>query len=564
MSSKASLVALKPYQEIVVNYLSQPYVHRFAAFWGMGLGKTILAVFFSQLKMLGPSFGLGAQKMKMMKTIVIAGKTLHENFRVNLRKNGMAEAQIDQAYDFWSYQKAGRSYMKLQKVCQGQVVIVDEAHFLRSPVVLFDLKEDKEDAGFLFHGRQVKTGKQAAAVLKAVSGAHSVLIMTGTPLVNRTSDIVNLGYMMTETESERNMYFEHLMTPKALRSFNESVLRGGIVSSLARQCLWTAFVGKVSLLDMNDPDVKEILEREMPKSQEINVLIEMNHEYYQSYQDVERSAIQDLKKKGETKIFESGVFYNGLRRSANKLSNLSQKRDFILTVIHAYQKRKQRGIIVSNWLEYGLKSLMQEFEDRKIVYREIMGENSDEERAEAVRLYNSGQLDVILLSSAGSTGVDLHGTAYHINFEPAWNETSRKQANGRGVRLGSHQKTRHKSVIIFNLFMCKPVNDEMATFQKEIEAAIAQSAPGAPDGVLCIHNSNDSNYSNNSTGPITTGPMTNDSNNMEKNNAPDQELAAVDSEQWRPSIDVILWHKQMTKAQQIYDFMTIMKAEWAM
>jgi ERCC4-related helicase len=63
---------------------------------------------------------------------------------------------------------------------------------------------------------------------------------------------------------------------------------------------------------------------------------------------------------------------------------------------------------------------------------------NDKEKKEAVKAFNSGKINTLLISGAGAEGIDLKGTRNIHITEPHWNEARVDQVIGRGVRFKSH------------------------------------------------------------------------------------------------------------------------------
>ena len=146
--------------------------------------------------------------------------------------------------------------------------------------------------------------------------------------------------------------------------------------------------------------------KKIPARTEINVLIEMNEEYAQQYRAVEQS--EETQLGGET-IKQTGAFYSGLRRVADVFyasleRHSSQKRDFALQIVTEQKKLGRRGSITSSWLERGVEFLMRRFVKAHIKCRSVTGKHTERQRAAAINEFNTGKIDTILLSSAGSTG----------------------------------------------------------------------------------------------------------------------------------------------------------------
>jgi len=339
-----------------------------------------------------------------------------------------------------------------------------------------------------------------------------------------------------------------------------------------------AFLGKVHCW-MTDEKEKEKQENElkMPTSLETNVLIEMDEETFVAYQEVEQSEQARLQQRGETKLKSMGMFYNGVRRAVNKIGFVpSQKINFLLSLVMHHHQRKEKGIITSAWLEYGTSLVVKELAKHNIKIVLLTGDQSEEARTLAVEQFNSDHADVIVLSGAGSTGIDLHGAAYHVNIEGHWNETSRKQANGRGVRMGSHRNSKFNHVMIYNLILCKPKFDFIRAYIL-MQTVISLQWPGAPQKVIMKSISS------------AAAQEKKEDKNKEYSTAMDQAYALLQmvDPSWKSpltdpnapttqpkkkekkkkiddcSIDVYLWLLQLKKSRSIHDFtQSILYGRW--
>ncbi len=104
-----------------------------------------------------------------------------------------------------------------------------------------------------------------------------------------------------------------------------------------------------------------------------------------------------------------------------------------------YKKDKNfRGVAYSAYLDTGVHPLSRELEARGIPHAMFTGEQDDTERKHIVESYNKGKLPVLLISGAGSEGLDLKGTKLMQILEPHWNEELIDQVRGRAIRYKSH------------------------------------------------------------------------------------------------------------------------------
>jgi superfamily II DNA/RNA helicase len=99
---------------------------------------------------------------------------------------------------------------------------------------------------------------------------------------------------------------------------------------------------------------------------------------------------------------------------------------------------KGKALIYSNYLEGGVKEYSKHLDAMGIPHHIFSGELSDKERKIAVNDYNNGKVKALLISGAGSEGLDLKGTRLVQVLEPHWNKARIDQAIGRAVRYKSH------------------------------------------------------------------------------------------------------------------------------
>lgn len=147
---------------------------------------------------------------------------------------------------------------------------------------------------------------------------------------------------------------------------------------------------------------------------------------------------------------ESGrmnAFLNATRQISNTPSsyNLSAEKpspkiqQIIKDIKTKYKKDPNyKGVTYSNYLDSGVNSVAERLKDSKIPYAMFTGNTSPQERKEIVKKYNKGKIKQLLISGAGSEGLDLKGTKMFQVTEPHWNSARLNQAIGRAVRRDSH------------------------------------------------------------------------------------------------------------------------------
>lgn len=97
-----------------------------------------------------------------------------------------------------------------------------------------------------------------------------------------------------------------------------------------------------------------------------------------------------------------------------------------------------RGVIYSNWLASGVHPVSEALKKAGIPHHVFTGELGPKERKSMVEDYNAGRVPMLLLSGAGSEGLDLKGTKSIQVMEPHWNPSRIDQVIGRGIRYKSH------------------------------------------------------------------------------------------------------------------------------
>lgn len=141
-------------------------------------------------------------------------------------------------------------------------------------------------------------------------------------------------------------------------------------------------------------------------------------------------------------------------------------------VDHILEARKgdpnHRGVVYSNFLDSGINPMSRALRRAGIAHSVFTGEASPAHRAQMVADYNSGKTPLLLLSGAGSEGLDLKGTKTIQLMEPHWNQSRIDQTIGRGIRYGSHDHLPldQRKVRVMRYFSdpAKDIDDRLGTF----------------------------------------------------------------------------------------------------
>ena len=397
-----SQISLRPHQINVVRFLAKESTRGLLAVHSVGSGKTLTAVAASQCFL---------DQHPRSKVIIVTPSSLVENIRKEIR--GYGADPEDPRYHFYTiagFTAAIRAGTAVS--CRGSMLIIDEAHNLRTPVSL--RPEEKDD---VVRGE----GIYAHHLLECAKHARKILLLTATPFINEKEEIINLMAMIDGIDPITLGQFRRLTNYEKY------------------------FRCKVSVFE----PTMEARALEYPSVKNQDIVMAMTPSYLKKYKEVE-----DL-----CKISDSvRVFYNGLRKGANALEgDRSPKIDWVMRHL-SESKEGERHVVFSHFIASGISLLMDRLKRDDISFAHITGEVSLERRARAVQRYNEGLLKVLVISKAGGEGLDLKNTTSIIILEPAWNESTHRQVIGRAVRFQSHAALpRAKQVVsVYRLYLIKP------------------------------------------------------------------------------------------------------------
>lgn len=393
-------IVLKKHQIAVSNQLESSDVRGVIAVHSVGTGKTLTAIATSQCLLL---------KGIVENVIVITPTSLQENFITQAKQYGLTQKQINTYYTFYTIQGITNAVEKsTASNPSNSLVIIDEAHNLRT-----------------------LGGSRFDAIFKYTKKAEKVLLLTATPLINYSSDIINLISLATGEKPMSVDKFEAMIENKNKTEFKK-------------------YIGNIFNFYIKDSDIPD---PNFPSKKMLEIFLPMEASYLKTYEKVEQgqeNKIPDFKGKN------IHVFYNGLRRASNIIENKSPKVDWIVDKIDSEPDVKY--VIFSHFINMGIVPVMKWLNKVKIPYAHVTGDLAIRERAEAVEKYNNDEIKVLFISKAGSEGLDLKNTRYIIIMESAWNENSIEQIIGRGVRYKSHEalSKAKRNVIVYRLYAIKP------------------------------------------------------------------------------------------------------------
>jgi SNF2 family DNA or RNA helicase len=477
-----SKVALRDYQEKAIKFINDPAQKSLLVVHGTGTGKTLTALTASQcyldaypndrVLVISPASLTGNFSKEMIKyggklstkysfysftkfTSLNKGKfktpfdlyyedelevfrDLHQEDTSDEIRHHMAQhfnEEVKKTASFDDYKKRAND-MNLKNLynCNDTMVIVDEAHNMRNMGAAYD------------------------AVFKCVIQSKKLILLTATPYVNNLHDFTPLINMLYRDENilkkgARNKI--PLKIPSEGKYFR------------ALEVIFEHVKGKVTFL--NDKTSEDFPSVNMVRNE-----IDMTPDFFKNY---EKALIAD-RRFGDA----PEVFYNGFRRAVDEVGAdeyLNQKLDVVLEIV----REGRQTLVFTNWIEAGVKVLEQAFQDNEVSYLIISGEVIANTRLSLVEKFNNKRVQVLIITLAGSEGLDLKEVRDVIILDPVWNGAVMEQIVGRAVRYKSHIKLpiNERNVTVHNLILKTPPDAEVPSGDEILYAIIEEKQKQSDD-----------------------------------------------------------------------------------
>jgi hypothetical protein len=422
-------VPLKEHQLRVCKFLDKhPKQKGLLLFHSVGSGKTITSITIIRCIL---------EKNPNQKFFVITPKSLVENFKKELRKVRLINYFKDKVEIESHVKFINRIEKEGPEFCKDAILIIDEAHNFRTEMKKTRTKE---------------FGKRTRILFSATQLVKKVFLLTATPLYNYPKDFANLFAMMSKNEtSVKKLY-------TLLKQFDKFSM---FKFSSQYQQLKHQFGSYISYFKNNDTE-------NYPSISYKNIIMTMTDIYLDKYIAVEEDNMAKIPPSFNIEEKDLRAFYNGVRRATNNLDASITSAKVEWTVDHVIKnvKDRKKTLVYSNFLKSGINLIKQRLTEQNIKWVEIMGDKSIKQRKEALLKYNGteknkyldNQVYVILISSAGSEGIDLKNTSSVVVMEPHWNNEKIKQIVGRAARYQSHifLNKEEQTVNVFYLILEKP------------------------------------------------------------------------------------------------------------
>lgn len=379
--------ALKDYQKLAVRHM---LTHRgMIAAFDVGTGKTLTAVAVANCllqiaKFLNIPF----------EVIVVTPTSLQDNFKKELKAVGVTPGKD---FIFYTTTLFTKAVLKGELDCSQKLVIIDESHVFRT-----DYRGAFGTIGI------EKTDTRAEMAVKCAANASKVLLLTATPIYNKTHDIINLVSMV------KGVYPPFDVDPLSLYETNPQLFRNQYCDAILFQ--------KSSVEDF-------------PRREDILYKIQMEGDYEKEYRELLTAIKERSDFKGEK---AKNAFMTKVRTASNNMSSCI-KCDHAMQIINNALKSKERVLLFSEFKSNGVELMIDNLKKAGIGYYLIDGTTAKKKRQQYVNEFNSDNGEkVIIITKAGGEGLDLKKVMHVILFEKGWNISGQEQVVGRAIRYRSH------------------------------------------------------------------------------------------------------------------------------
>jgi len=388
------MIKLFGYQQSCVDFIK--YNRGLILYHSMGSGKTITS--------------LSMVLQFNLPIVIIATKASKKNFQDDIEKMSKS-IKIDKSkIMITTYQKAITLIKEKKLDFNKKSVIIDEAHRLRNVSKLINI------------------------LITECFNAEKLVLLTGTILYNSLSDLSVLVNMvkqvdvLPETSKEFKFFYydETFETPTNIESFIEK-----ISNSISYY--------------------KKSLDDHYPRSTITIIKVDMSNEQISEYRFFVKKILSlDNIQHIDYSIIDKrkvNYFLTVTRQLSNTVNN-SPNSPKMQSIYKFIKENPKPAVVYSNFLENGVLPLSMLLSKDNIKYAIYHGEQTEEKRNKIIDNYNSGIIDVLLITTAGSESLDLKNTRQMHIMELHWNESKINQLIGRTIRYKSHDSLKPEDRVV--------------------------------------------------------------------------------------------------------------------
>lgn len=419
---------LQKHQEDFIKQFVFSQLRGAVVFHGVGSGKTLTAVVSSYFYLtLYPN----------NKVVVISPSALLYNFINGMQQYGLNIQ--DKRYEFLTYEKYIRKPNIISHNC---LLIIDEAHNFRTEILQQHITDP--ETGELIETKALQN-KRGFAVLKYGGlKAHKIIALTGTAFVNEIYDIENL------------LAFVDGRYPLDKQSFYQSIATESNLSEY--------FGYRISYFPSQKTEF-------FPEMKQKIIPIYMTDEQQMRYFELKNEGNPNRKNLESKK---PNAYYSAERYATNaiQLEN-NPKINKIIELLK--EKPTQKFIIYTVAQDAGIRLLEKKLNNEKIEYKVISGRESTTQKEDSKKYFNgfysntipksedpeiapyiNDKYRVLLITKAGSEGVDTKNCQNLILLDHQWNDATTEQIIARAIRFKSHYalKPSERYVNVYILLFC--------------------------------------------------------------------------------------------------------------
>lgn len=417
----------------------------------MGTGKTLTSIAIAEkLKEQG----------KARRTLAVVPSGL----RLNFADNGVKRF-TNSSYTIFGSGSEDHTHITDRKIPKSDYYIVSYDMFKRNPEEYIDRTKADTIVVDEMHNFRNKDTANYQQMMNIRGKVRNFIGLTGTPLNNHPYDIVplidivsdgrhNLGgtkasfskqYLADVKDKDGRFMFYTVKRPQQLKQELHRYVHHASMNDVGREGAPKKVIENVNIemsptqikqykfvMDQLPFDVREKVRRGMPVDR--------------------KEAMHILPKLIQARNVANGIHYLDKRVSLSASAQQTPKLRKALDDVVRHLKETPDGQVVvhSHMLGGGVDVMAQGLRDRGIKAVTYTGRDADKDRQEAVKQFNNGKAKVIVISSAGVTGLNLPNTTLHVALDGHYNPAVIDQIEARGIRAGGqqHRKPEERQVLV--------------------------------------------------------------------------------------------------------------------
>lgn len=328
--------------------------------------------------------------------------------------------------------------------------------------VVFDIEvQDNHNFfvdGYLVHNSQRlrnPESQRGGALLDRAQNLKSLLLLSGTPIVNDPKDLATYISALTDKQITPQEFSDRYVRrttyrPGLLRRIlGARTLQPGVQNE---DELVDLLKGKVDFHESTKSparvDRQDVFVNMSPTQSEIyrgmyKKLPALTRWKLESQYDLSPNELQRMRSfmtgPRQVGLSEYGVV-GADRLSPLKAFDRSPKLQEAFKRLQSTLKTNPdaKSLIFSNFIGSGLTPYLAGLQRANIPAAVFSGAMNDQQRKQVVEDYNAGKIKALLLGPSGTEGLSTKGTRLVQRLDPHWNEARSRQSDGRALRYDSH------------------------------------------------------------------------------------------------------------------------------